>query len=150
MKQRHRWKATHDHFFPGPKYFRCIKCRLGKMTEWEEYPKYFEPGGRTWERYAPPCPPGNMSTYLLHGFYRQDPSKKVRVLVDSNNDETDSPFAKAKEIAGYSICFITARVVHVAISDDCKSVVLNGEEELYARVPQLAPSPRRRSRSECK
>jgi hypothetical protein len=57
-RKRHRWKATHDHFYSGPKYWQCIQCGLCKMTEWEEKPVYGMPGGgRTWHRFAPPCPP---------------------------------------------------------------------------------------------
>jgi hypothetical protein len=54
---RHRWEATHNHFYPGPKYWRCIHCDLLKVTEWEEKPEYRARDGRTWHRFAPPCPP---------------------------------------------------------------------------------------------
>jgi hypothetical protein len=54
---RHRWEPTHDHFFPGPKYWRCVKCGLRKVTEWEEKPEYRMNDGRRWHRFAPPCPP---------------------------------------------------------------------------------------------
>jgi len=53
---KHRWKATSDHFYPGPKDWRCIKCGLGKTTDYECKPEYYW-GGRTWWRFAPPCPP---------------------------------------------------------------------------------------------
>jgi hypothetical protein len=56
-RKRHRWKATHDHFYPGPKYWECIQCGLQKITEWEEKPRYSMRDGRTWYRFAPPCPP---------------------------------------------------------------------------------------------
>ena len=56
-RRRHRWKATSDHFFSGPKYWECIHCGLHKVTEWEEKPEYYFPGGRKWHRFAPPCPP---------------------------------------------------------------------------------------------
>jgi hypothetical protein len=55
--RRHRWKSMDSHVAPGPKYWRCVKCDLHKRTEWEEKPEYYEPGGRTWKRFAPPCPP---------------------------------------------------------------------------------------------
>ena len=58
MANRHRWEPTSDHFYPGQKPWRCIKCGLLKVTEWEEKPEYSQPGsGRTWKRFAPPCPP---------------------------------------------------------------------------------------------
>jgi hypothetical protein len=57
-RKRHRWKATNDHFYPGPKYWECIQCGLQKTTEWEEKPRYRRVSdGRTWHRFAPPCPP---------------------------------------------------------------------------------------------
>jgi hypothetical protein len=56
--KRHRWKATSDHFYPGPKYWHCIQCGLLKVTEWECKPAYSMRDGRTWHRFAPPCPPG--------------------------------------------------------------------------------------------
>jgi hypothetical protein len=55
--KRHRWEATSDHFYPGPKYWRCIQCGLHKMTEWEQKPQYDMLDGRKWHRFAPPCPP---------------------------------------------------------------------------------------------
>ena len=80
-----------------------------------------------------------MLTYLLHGFYRQDHSKKARMLVDSDNDTTTSSlFSKAEKITDNSIGFIIGQVLlDVVIADDCKGVVFNSEEEMYARVPQL-------------
>jgi hypothetical protein len=60
-RKRHRWKPTDDHFNPGPKYWRCIKCGLQKVTEYEEKPTYHWHDGRTWRRFAPPCPPERVS-----------------------------------------------------------------------------------------
>ena len=54
---RHRWEATSDHFYPGPKYWRCVHCDLSKLTEWEVPPRYSSNDGREWYRFAPPCPP---------------------------------------------------------------------------------------------
>jgi hypothetical protein len=56
MTKRHRRKPDGDHFYPGPKYWRCINCGLHKITEWEEKPRYHM-GNREWVRFAPPCPP---------------------------------------------------------------------------------------------
>jgi hypothetical protein len=57
-RKRHRWEATSDHFYPGPKNWRCIQCGLLKVTEWEEKPHYTSVNdGRTWYRFAPSCPP---------------------------------------------------------------------------------------------
>ena len=88
-----------------------------------------------------------MTTYLLHGFSKQDREMKVRILVDSDNDVTDSPFAKAEKIAGDTFGFITCHNLDVTVPDDCKGIIFNGNEELYARVPQLAPLPPRRRRT---
>jgi hypothetical protein len=59
-RKRHRWEATSDHFYPGPKYWVCIHCGLQKTTEWEEKPNYhFIRDRRTWRwhRFVPSCPP---------------------------------------------------------------------------------------------
>jgi hypothetical protein len=68
MSKRHRWEPTSDHFYPGSKYWRCIKCGLKKTTEWEEKPTYRWHDGRTlktWKRFAPPCPPEAVTTMTL-------------------------------------------------------------------------------------
>ncbi len=58
MTKRHRWRATADHFYSGPKYWVCKDCGLRRVTEYDEDTRYSEgDGGRTWRRYAPPCPP---------------------------------------------------------------------------------------------
>ena len=67
MPKRHRWEPTTDHFYPGPKYWRCIKCGLGKRTEWEEKPEYTMRDGRVWYRFAPPCPPPELQQPLGEG-----------------------------------------------------------------------------------
>jgi hypothetical protein len=56
-RKRHRWKASGDHFYPGPKYWNCVQCGLTKVTEWEEKPYYMMSDSRRWHRFAPPCPP---------------------------------------------------------------------------------------------
>jgi hypothetical protein len=56
-RKRHRWETTGDHWYPGPKGWRCVQCGLLKVTEWQEKPLYRMPDGRTWHRFAPPCPP---------------------------------------------------------------------------------------------
>ena len=94
-----------------------------------------------------------MTTYLVRGFSRQDRSKTVHVLIDSSDDEmADSRFARAGKIAGNSICFIASENINprVSVPDDCKGVLLNSDEELYARVPALAPPPRHRRRARAK
>jgi hypothetical protein len=61
--KRHRWEATHNHFYPGPKYWKCIHCGLSKRTEWEEKPVYTM-RERIWYRFAPPCPPPDVGGHL--------------------------------------------------------------------------------------
>ncbi len=53
---RHRWEADNDHFYPGPKYWHCVKCGMHKTTEWGAEAVY-RSGKREWHRFAPPCPP---------------------------------------------------------------------------------------------
>jgi hypothetical protein len=55
--RRHRWEPTSDHWYPGPKDWRCIKCGLRKVTEYESKPTCRWTDGRTWKRFAPLCPP---------------------------------------------------------------------------------------------
>jgi hypothetical protein len=57
MAKRHRWKSTSGHFYSGPKFWHCIKCDLQKVTEYECEPTYHWRDGRTWRRFALPCPP---------------------------------------------------------------------------------------------
>jgi hypothetical protein len=58
-RKRHRWKATNDHWYPGPKYWQCIHCGLKKTTEYCEKPTYHQ-GEKRWRRFAPPCPPDTL------------------------------------------------------------------------------------------
>jgi hypothetical protein len=54
---RHRWMCASDPIYTSPKFWRCPNCGLRKVTEYECEPHYRGRDGRTWERYAPPCPP---------------------------------------------------------------------------------------------
>ena len=91
-----------------------------------------------------------MTTYLLHGFDRQDHSKNVCILVDCDDDDPDHPLAIAKKIVGDSICYVACQNLDVAVPDDCKGVIFNSDAELYARMPALAPPPRRHRRARAK
>jgi hypothetical protein len=63
-RKRHRWEETTGMpLMNGVRFWRCIHCGLHKRTEWEEKPEYTMVGdGRTWHRFAPPCPPGPTDT----------------------------------------------------------------------------------------
>jgi hypothetical protein len=65
-RKRHRWKMASDHFYPGPKLWRCIQCGLQKITEFECKPRYNMHDGREWHRFAPPCPPPEMQETTAH------------------------------------------------------------------------------------
>jgi hypothetical protein len=53
--KRHRWKSL-DTYLPN-KHWRCIRCDLLKETEYDSDNLYSMRDGRTWHRFAPPCPP---------------------------------------------------------------------------------------------
>jgi hypothetical protein len=56
-RKRHRWKSL-DCYLERVQTWRCIKCDLLKITEYDSDNLYKMRGdGRTWYRFAPPCPP---------------------------------------------------------------------------------------------
>jgi hypothetical protein len=59
MVKRHRWKANISYKFREPNWV-CVQCGLLRDTSCGSGGtlEYYEMGGgRTWYRFAPPCPP---------------------------------------------------------------------------------------------
>jgi hypothetical protein len=54
--KRHRWKSL-DANLQSIQTWRCIKCDLLKTTQYDSDNLYEMRGGRSWQRFAPPCPP---------------------------------------------------------------------------------------------
>jgi hypothetical protein len=54
-RKRHRWKSL-DTYLPN-KNWECTQCGLHKITEYDSDNLYMMRDGRTWHRFAPPCPP---------------------------------------------------------------------------------------------
>ena len=55
--KRHRWEPIGNHFY-SPRQWRCIKCGLQRLTEYDADNEYYHhQGNRTWIRFAPTCPP---------------------------------------------------------------------------------------------
>jgi hypothetical protein len=92
-----------------------------------------------------------MTTYLVHGFNRQDRSIRVSMLIDS--DGRGYPLVSAhniaEQIAGPGFCFHMSENVdpRVAIPEDAKSILFMSDADLYARVPELDWRRQRRRRS---
>jgi hypothetical protein len=57
LRRRHRWEAYGDHFYSGAKTWHCIRCGLQRITRYDSDNLYIMNGVRTWQRFAPPCPP---------------------------------------------------------------------------------------------
>jgi hypothetical protein len=94
-------------------------------------------------------------TYLVQGFHRKDFERKVSILIDGDEDDEDedfSPHDMSQRIAGPAFRFHATHTVSVNVPDDCKGVLIEGDEELYRRVPELNPRRRkqRKPRKESK
>jgi hypothetical protein len=100
-----------------------------------------------------PVPASNKSkaltTYLVHGFNRQDHNQRVCMLVDE--DPACSPHATAARIAGPNFMFHASENVSIPAAEEHKNLLLT-EPELYAYIPALNPRKaarvKRRSASE--
>ena len=87
-----------------------------------------------------------MTTYLVYGFNRQDHEQRVCMLVDRDpRDASSPPSAAAERIAGPEFRFHWGMNVSVAVPDELKNRLLP-EAELYARIPELDLSRRRKRR----
>jgi hypothetical protein len=88
-----------------------------------------------------------MTTYLVHGFNRRDHSQNVYVVVDTDNKIGGGDVFKAANALNPTdeICFMSSQNISAAVPDELKNRLL-AEAELYARVPELDPSSRRRRR----
>lgn len=83
-----------------------------------------------------------VTTYLFHGFARDDTSKKYAVILDSTGGAHDVR-NRAHAIVGSEICLHSSENIE-NVSDDAKGVLLT-QEELWARVPALVPKQRNRA-----
>jgi hypothetical protein len=88
-----------------------------------------------------------MTTYRVDGFNRQNHAERVTILLDRENpnDPLES-MRKAEAIAGPGFYFHMSQNLNSPVPDDCKGIVFKGDEELYARLPQLNPYRGRRRR----
>jgi hypothetical protein len=87
-----------------------------------------------------------MTTYLVHGFSRSDHNRNVCVVVDIAKDDSEEVFAAVEALnPANELCFHVSQNISAAVPDEIKNKVLT-EAELYARVPELDPSSRRRRR----
>jgi hypothetical protein len=88
-----------------------------------------------------------MTTYLVHGFHRQDHKQSVCMVVDLEDALRGavSPHSIAGQIAGPEFCFHVSMNVSVVVPDEHKNVLLT-EPELYARVPELDLTRRAKQR----
>jgi hypothetical protein len=86
------------------------------------------------------------TTYLVHGFHRQDRNRRVSIIVDNNDRGAVSTHQIAEQIVGEEFCFHWSMNIDVLVLASCKNVLFEGDDELYARVPEL--NPHRRARRE--
>jgi hypothetical protein len=90
-----------------------------------------------------------MTTYRIDGFNRQNHAEQVTILLDvDDNDplQEENMFRRVEAIAGPGFCFHMSQNLFSPIPDDCKGIVFKGDEELYARLPELNPYRGRRRR----
>jgi hypothetical protein len=86
-----------------------------------------------------------MTTYRIDGFNRENHAENVTILLDVDGYMDPSVFRKAEAIAGSQYCFHASQNLFSPVPDDCKGVLFKGDE-LYARLPELDISRRRRHR----
>jgi hypothetical protein len=78
-----------------------------------------------------------MTTYRIDGFNRQNHAELVTILLDPTDPLRMDLYRRAEAIAGPEFCFHISQNLNSPIPDDCKGIVFRGDEELYARLPQL-------------
>jgi hypothetical protein len=84
-------------------------------------------------------------TYVFLGISREDHTAKFIIWLDGS--VTQTPWGKAREIAGLNVCLITAMNVTSVVPAKCKGRLLP-EAEAYGRVPECDPDrklPRRKA-----
>ena len=86
-----------------------------------------------------------MTTYQIFGFNRENHAENVTILLDVDGYMDESTLEKAAAIAGPQYCLHASQNLSSPIPDDCKGVLFK-LDELYARLPELDLSRRRRRR----
>jgi hypothetical protein len=86
-----------------------------------------------------------MTTYQIFGFNRENHEERVTILLDVDGYMDPSVLKKAGEIAGPQYCLHASQNLFSPVPDDCKGVLFK-LDELYARLPELDLSRRRRRR----
>jgi hypothetical protein len=81
--------------------------------------------------------------YLIQGFHRQDRERRVAMIVAEEESEPDI-HAIAERIAGPEFRFNMLSDIDVLVPPEHQGVLFEGDEELYARVPELRPRDLRR------
>jgi hypothetical protein len=88
-------------------------------------------------------PPSGPPLYLVHGFHRQDHKRRVAMIV-AKEEGVLSAHPIAERIAGPEFCFHASSNISVLVPPEWQGVLFEGDEELYARVPELRPRDLRR------
>jgi hypothetical protein len=76
-----------------------------------------------------------MRTYIVYGSRRSNRAR-VCILVDAEYNATGTA---RQFIDDDDIVFTTSMNVSTTVPEDTKNILFNGDEELYAKVPQLRP-----------
>jgi hypothetical protein len=88
-------------------------------------------------------PPSGPPLYLVQGFHRQDHKRSVAMIVAEEEGGPDA-HAIAERIAGPEFCFHISSNIGVLVPPEYQGVLFEGDEQLYARVPELRPRDLRR------
>jgi hypothetical protein len=88
-------------------------------------------------------PPSGPPLYLVHGFHRQDHKRRVAMIV-AKEEGALSAHPIAERIAGPEFCFHASENISVPVPRECQGVLFEGDEQLYAQVPELRPRDLRR------
>jgi hypothetical protein len=91
-------------------------------------------------------PPSGPPLYLVHGFHRQDHKRRVAMVVAEEEGGLDA-HETAERIAGPDFCFHASQNIGVLVPTEWQGVLFEGDEELYAVVPELRPRDLRRHRT---
>jgi hypothetical protein len=89
-------------------------------------------------------PPSGPPLYLVRGFYRQDHQRHVAMVVAGEEGVMIDVHAIAERIAGPDFCFPTSGTIGVQVAPEYQGVLFDGDEQLYAKVPELRPHDLRR------
>jgi hypothetical protein len=85
--------------------------------------------------------------YHVHGFSRSDDGVRVSIIVDVDTNTGGEAFELAQAIGGPDYCFHASENLLHPVPDTVKNRLLTNDE-LYAAVPELDLSRRRRARAQ--